>query len=301
MTQPVVGYVGMGRMGGGMVKNLLRHGYTVHGFDASPARMEEAAGWGVRAAASPGQAMSATGLVLCSLPTPASMRAAWLDEDGLLAAARPGDTIIDASTVPLSLWRELAGRAQERGVTVVDAPVSGGPAEAEAGTLTVIAGGEPEVVERHRELFHILGSHVHHVGPSGLGHVTKLVNNAMSMANMAVAAEAMALGVRAGADPGKLFDVISTAGGRSHHFVKRFPRVLSGEFGDDAPITLALKDLALIQELGAEMGMPLAVMALVTQLYRAAAARGHGGLDMAAVVRVYEEWAGVEVRRRSGG
>jgi 3-hydroxyisobutyrate dehydrogenase-like beta-hydroxyacid dehydrogenase len=139
------------------------------------------------------------------------------------------------------------------------------------------------------------------VGPLGSGQVVKIVNNMMSMANVAIAAEAMVLGVKAGVDPQRLFDILSTSGGRSHHFLKRFPNVLAGDFTPHFGIGLSRKDLSLAMALAARLEMPLLVTSAVRQVYEAAHAQGFGHLDMAAVTRLYEQWTGVTVRGTAAG
>jgi 3-hydroxyisobutyrate dehydrogenase len=174
--------------------------------------------------------------------------------------------------------------------------VSGGPAEAGSGKLVFLVGGEAVVLERCRALLLTLGTEIHHVGPLGSGQIVKIVNNVMSMGNVAVAAEAMVLGVKAGMDPQRLFDILSTSGGRSHHFLKRFPNVLAGDFTPYFSIGLSRKDVSLALAMAAKLEMPMLVTSTVRQVYEAAHAQGFGQLDMAAVTKLYEQWTGVTVR-----
>jgi 3-hydroxyisobutyrate dehydrogenase len=141
-----------------------------------------------------------------------------------------------------------------------------------------------------------LARELHHVGPLGSGYIVKLVNNVMSMGNMVVAAEAMVLGVRAGMDPARLFEILKNSGGRSHHFLKRMPNVLAGDFSPNFSIALSRKDVGLALTLAASLGMPMHVASAVKQVYETAMADGMGQLDMAAVTKLYEAWTGVEVR-----
>jgi 3-hydroxyisobutyrate dehydrogenase len=152
------------------------------------------------------------------------------------------------------------------------------------------------VLERVRPLLLTLGTELHHIGPLGSGLVVKIVNNMMSMANVAVAAEAMVLGVKAGVDPQRLFDILSTSGGRSHHFLKRFPNVLAGDFTPNFSIGLSRKDVSLALAMAARLEMPVPLASTVRQVYEAAHAQGFGQLDMAGVTRLYEQWTGVAVR-----
>lgn len=299
-TTPKIGFVGLGTMGGQMARRLVASGYEVTGHDVSADRARQAAEAGVHPAASPAAAAKGADVVLSSLPDPAVVRRAYLGESGVLSAARSGATFIDLSTIDPDTWREVATAGKPAGVDCLDAPVSGGPAEAGNGKLVFLVGGDAAVLERCRPLLLTLGTDIHHVGPLGSGLVVKIVNNMMSMANVAVAAEAMVLGVKAGVDPQRLFDILSTSGGRSHHFLKRFPNVLAGDFTPHFGIGLSRKDVSLALAMAARLEMPVPLAAAVRQVYEAAHAQGFGGLDMAGVTRLYEQWTGVTVRSRGG-
>lgn len=298
MVKPRIGFLGMGAMGGAMVRRLVQCGFTVTGYDPSPARAQAAAGNGVTVAPSPAAAAATADIVLSSLPNPAAVRAAYLGPDGAVPALRAGTILVDMSTIDPGTWREVAEAAHARGADSLGAPVSGGPGEAGSGRLVFLIGGDAGVVDRCRTVLETLGSEIHHLGPLGAGHIVKLVNNVMSMCNVAVAAEAMVLGVRAGMDPQRLFEVLSTSGGRSHHFLKRFPNVLAGDFTPHFSIALSRKDLSLALHLAESLGVPMLATSTVRQIYEAAAAQGLDTLDMAGVTTLYEQWAGVKVRAK---
>ena len=300
-TLPTIGFVGLGTMGGQMARRLATSGYRVTGYDVDADRVRRAGESGVTLAASPAGAAEGADVVLSSLPDPAAVRRAYLGADGVLARARRGTTLVDVSTIDPDTWREVAAAAQAAGVDCLDAPVSGGPAEAGSGKLVFIVGGDAAVLERCRPVLATLGTDVHHVGPLGSGQVVKIVNNVMSMGNVAIAAEAMVLGVKAGVDPQRLFDILSTSGGRSHHFLKRFPNVLAGDFTPHFGIGLSRKDLSLAMALAARLEMPMLVTSTVRQVYEAAHAQGLGQLDMAGVTKLYEHWTGVAVRGKAAG
>lgn len=300
-TKPKIGFLGLGNMGGQMARRLAASGYAVTGFDVDAARASRAEANGVALASSPARVAAASDLVWSSLPDPAAVRRAYLGEAGVLSGVRAGMILIDMSTIDPDTWREVATAAQARKVDCLDAPVSGGPAEAGTGRLVFLVGGEPAVLERCRSVLNVLGSEIHHVGALGSGHVTKIVNNVMSMGNVVVAAEAMVLGVKAGLDPQRLFDILSTSGGRSHHFLKRFPNVLAGDFTPHFSIALSRKDVSLALGLAARLEMPMLVTSTVRQVYEAAHAQGFGGLDMAGVTALYEHWTGVKVRGTAAG
>jgi 3-hydroxyisobutyrate dehydrogenase len=300
MDKPKVGFIGLGTMGGQMARRLVEQGYTVRGYDPNAERAARAKAAGVVLDTSPGRVAAASDFVLSSLPDPAAVRGAYLGEDGVLAGSHAGMVWIDLSTIDPETCREVAAKAAAAKIDCLDAPVSGGPNEAGSGKLVFMVGGAPAVVERARPVLQALGTEIHHVGPLGSGLVVKLVNNVMSMGNMVVAAEAMVLGVKAGMDPRQLFDILSTSGGRSHHFLKRMPNVLAGDFTPNFSIALSKKDVSLALGLAAGLGFPMMVASAVRQVYEAAAAQGLANQDMAAVTRLYEEWAGVEVRGKEG-
>jgi len=300
-TTSKIGFVGLGTMGGQMARRLAACGYPVTGYDVDGPRARAAEEGGVALVASPAAVAEAADVVLSSLPDPAAVRRAYLGTDGVVAKARRGTTFVDVSTIDPDTWREVAAAAQAIGADCLDAPVSGGPAEAGSGKLVFIVGGDATVLERCRPVLATLGTDVHHVGPLGSGQVVKIVNNVMSMGNVAVAAEAMVLGVKAGVDPQRLFDILSTSGGRSHHFLKRFPNVLAGDFTPHFGIGLSRKDLSLAMALAAKLEMPMLVASAVRQVYETAHAQGLGQLDMAGVTRLYEQWTGVTVRGTAAG
>ena len=296
MAKPRIGFLGMGAMGGPMARRLVQTGFSVTGYDVSAPRAAAAAKDGITIAKSPAAAAEAADVVMSSLPNPATVRAAYLGADGAVSAVRAGTILVDMSTIDPDTWRDVAGAAAARGAESLGAPVSGGPADAGSGRLVFLIGGAAAVIDRCRPVFEALGSEIHHLGPLGAGHIVKLVNNVMSMCNVAVAAEAMVLGVRAGMDPQRLFEVLSTSGGRSHHFLKRFPNVLAGDFTPYFSIALSRKDLSLALKMAESLGLPMLATSTVHQIYEAAAAQGLDNLDIAGVTTLYEQWAGVKVR-----
>ncbi|MBI1733938.1 MAG: NAD(P)-dependent oxidoreductase [Candidatus Rokubacteria bacterium] len=298
MAKPRIGFLGMGAMGGPMARRLVQSGFSVTGYDVSAARAAAAAKDGVTIAKSPAAAAETADVVLSSLPNPAAVRAAYLGPDGALSTLRTGAVVADLSTIDPETWREVDEAARARGAQTLGAPVSGGPADAGNGRLVFLVGGDAAVIDRCRPVLETLGAEIHHLGPLGAGHIVKLVNNVMSMCNVAVAAEAMVLGVRAGMDPQRLFEVLSTSGGRSHHFLKRFPNVLAGDFTPYFSIALSRKDLSLALRMAESLGVPMLATSAVRQIYEAAAAQGLDNVDMAGVTKLYEQWAGVTVRAK---
>ncbi|MCM8750592.1 NAD(P)-dependent oxidoreductase [Thermomicrobiaceae bacterium CFH 74404] len=291
-----VGVIGLGKMGKPMTRNLLKAGFTVVVHNRSRGPVDELAREGAVAAWSPAEVAQQADVVVTSLPTPASVEEVYLGEHGLIGAARSGQVLIDTSTVSPGLSRRLYEAAKERGAGFLDAPVSGGPAGAESATLTIMVGGDAEVVEQAMPVFQALGKNIHHVGPSGAGSVVKLVNQLLVAINMAGVAEAIVFGVKAGADPQVLLDVIKTSFGGSRMLERALPLVMERQFQPGTPVNLILKDLGLIHEVGKELDTRLLLGALAQEVFKEARAAGFGEEDMVALFKPVERLAGVEVR-----
>ncbi len=225
-----VAVIGMGQMGSGMAGRLKESGLDVVGYDVNAAQRDRLVKGGFQMASSIAEALAGCVIVLTSLPDPKAVTEAWLGEAGIVAHAAKGTLCIELSTIDPQTMRDAAEPAAARGIAVVDCPVSGSPNEARAGKLILIAGGEKADVERAQPIFKLLGNDWKYTGGVGTAKVVKIVNNMMSMGNVLVAAEAFALGVAAGVEPDNLYDVLSVSGGRSHHFTKRFPNALKGDF-----------------------------------------------------------------------
>jgi len=292
-----IGFVGIGSMGTPMSMRLINAGHELTVYDIWEEAMAPPVSLGAKAAKSPREAAQASEIVVTSLPTPQSLEEVALGPDGLLEGAQEGCTLIDTSTVSPSTIRRVYSEAKEKGVDVLEAPVSGGVVGAEAGSLTVIVGGEKHVYERCLEILRVLGRNIYHVGGVGTGNTLKLVNNLISLTNVVVLSEGLVLGVKAGVDPETLNDVIKVSSGGSYAVDVKLPRSISkGAFQPGFALDLACKDLGLAIELGREIGVPLQVTTMAQQIYERAKAQGLGRLDHTAVITLLEEAAGVEVR-----
>jgi 3-hydroxyisobutyrate dehydrogenase len=293
---PHVGYIGLGVMGSRMAKTLARAGYALDVFDIDDAKTRALTAAGATAAGSPGEVARKSDVVFSSLPWPATVREVYLGAGGVLESARPGTILIDTSTVDPETTRAVHAAAAARDVQYLDAPVSGGYREAENGTLVVIVGGDPSAFDRAKGVLGVLGSTVHYAGPSGAGNIVKLVNNVMSMGNMLVAAEVFVLGVKAGMDARTLFEILKGSAGRSYHFEKRLPNILARNFEPGFTVDLARKDLGLAVDMARTHDVPVPATGLLHQLYNASSALGDGKNDFASIVKLFESWAGTEVR-----
>ncbi|MBR0781914.1 NAD(P)-dependent oxidoreductase [Bradyrhizobium iriomotense] len=290
MTQKVA-VIGMGQMGSAMAARLRDSNFDVLGFDLSADQRARLTKDGFRMASSISDALADRSIILTSLPDPKAVSEAWLGTAGIVASAQKGALCIELSTIDPQTMRTVAEAAAARGVAVVDCPVSGGPNEARSGKLILIAGGELSDITRAEPILQRLGAEWKHTGGVGTAKAVKIVNNMMTMGNVLVAAEAFALGVAAGVEPQKLYDVLSVSGGRSHHFTKRFPNALKGDFSPGFKMELGEKDLALAIELGRAIKMPTPSASSSRELYALALAEGFRGQDIVALLSMYQNWA----------
>ena len=286
-----IAVIGMGQMGSGMAGRLRESNLDVVGYDINADQRARLAGEGFRMASSIAEALADRTVILTSLPDPKAVTEAWLGAGGIVASAATGALCIELSTIDPQTMRNVAGPAASRGIAVLDCPVSGGPNEARSGKLILMAGGEASDVARAQPILDLLGNDCKHTGPVGTAKVVKIVNNMMSMGNVLVAAEAFALGVAAGVESEKLYEVLSVSGGRSHHFNKRFPNALKGDFAPGFRMELGEKDLALGVELGRMTHMPTPSASATRELYALALAEGFRGRDIVALLSMYQNWA----------
>lgn len=288
-----IAFIGLGHMGGPMAANLLAAGHDLRVFDLVPAAVEAAVAAGATAAADAAVAAADAEIVISMLPTSRHVEALYLDADGLLARIPAGALVVDCSTIAPASARKVAQAAAARGLSMLDAPVSGGVAGAAAGTLTFIVGGENAALERARPYLQAMGKNIFHMGGAGAGQVAKLCNNMALGVIMAVTGEAIALGVAHGLDPTALSQMMAVSTGRSWatEVCNPWPGVLagapasrgySGGFGND----LMLKDLGLAAEAAMGVGAPIPLGELARNLYAMNSRRGNGSLDFSSVIEL---------------
>ena len=288
-----IAFIGLGNMGGPMAANLLKAGHSLQVFDLSASAVEAAVAAGATAAVSAAQAVSGAEVVISMLPASRHVEGLYLGEAGLLQAIEPSALIIDCSTIAPASAQKVAAAAAERGIAMIDAPVSGGTAGAAAGTLTFIVGGDEAALERARAVLQAMGKNIFHVGASGAGQVAKLCNNMALGVIMAVTGEALALGVAHGLDAKVLSQMMAVSTSRSWatEVCNPWPGVLenapasrgySGGFGND----LMLKDLGLAAEAAMGVGASIPLGELARNLYAMNSRAGHGGLDFSSVVKL---------------
>jgi 3-hydroxyisobutyrate dehydrogenase len=288
-----IAFIGLGNMGGPMAANLLKAGHTLHVFDLAAEAVAQAVSCGATAADTARDAVQGAEVVISMLPASRHVEGLYLGESGLLKHIAEGALVIDCSTIAPASAQKVARAAGERGLVMIDAPVSGGTAGAAGGTLTFIVGGESDALERARPVLANMGKNIFHVGASGAGQVAKLCNNMALGVIMAVTGEAIALGVAHGLDPAVLSQMmaVSTARSWATEVCNPWPGVLenapasrgyTGGFGND----LMLKDLGLAAEAAMGVGASIPLGELARNLYAMNSQAGNGGLDFSSVVKL---------------
>jgi 3-hydroxyisobutyrate dehydrogenase-like beta-hydroxyacid dehydrogenase len=300
MATPKVGFIGLGRMGLPMAHRLLGAGFHLTVHNRSQGKVLQIAKDGAHPATSIAQITQAADIVLACLPDIATVEEVFLGKNGIVANARPGQVMVDHSTVGMATSKACAAAAAGKGALFLDAPISGGTERAAAGTLTIMAGGPREAFNQALPLFQAMGTTVRHMGPTGAGTVVKLVNQLLVGIHSLAAAEGMLLGAKAGADPELLFEVVNSGWGQSFMLARNAPVMLDRDFaGVRGQLKLILKDLGLIQELARELDTPTPGGELAYRMFQEAAQGGLGDLDPAAIVLPLEERAGFTIRRPS--
>lgn len=298
MTRGPVGFIGLGRMGAGMAANLVRAGYPVVVHDASAAAVARLAEAGATAAASPADVAAGVQRLYLCLPFAPEVRQVLFAAGGVAAGARRGLQVVDCTTLIHSDALDIAARAAEAGLGYNDCPISGMPMRAEAGTLTVMFGGEAGEFEAARAELQIMGETVLHCGALGSGQLMKAVNNVIYDVNIAALCEVLPLAVKAGLDVETVAAVVTSGSSRSFASDYFVPRILDGRFEEDFPMQAAWKDIVNVQEIAVRHGAMTPVVSAMTAVYQTAMAQGHGGEPKSAMIKVYEKILGVAVRRK---
>jgi 3-hydroxyisobutyrate dehydrogenase len=294
--QRKAGFIGLGAMGSGMARSLLRAGIYVRGYDINPEAIKLLVEAGGEAATSPANAALGVDALLLMVLNSEQADQALFGAQGAAASLAPGALVILCSTVSPAYVRGLAQRLAAHDLLFVDAPVSGGTARAAQGSLSIMAAGAPAAFERAAPYLDALSEKLFHMGDeAGQGAIMKLVNQVLAGIHIAASAEALALGARAGIDPNRIYEVISNSAGASWIFQNRVPHILADDFTPHSAVEIWLKDLDLVVEAGKEMKVPTPLAALAHQLFVMAAASGYGRLDDSAVVKVFENIANFRV------
>jgi 2-hydroxymethylglutarate dehydrogenase len=293
-----IGFIGIGQMGRHMARHILEAGFNLTVYDLRKEAAKPLLEKGARWADSPADVARASQVVITSLPEPGDIEQVVFGPDGLKSGWKKGDIYIDMSTNSPAVIKHIADEARKMGVSVLDAPVSGGTRGAEMATLTIMVGGEPAVLEKARKILASMGARIDLVGAVGCGNVAKLINNMIALTCSSVAAEGFVLGTKAGIDPQVLWDIVTSSTGDSW-VVRQFPQsVFTGAFPPQYRLSLAHKDISLVVQMGRDYEVPLLVASIVEQKLIDADAAGLGDKHVDAVILRLEELTGIQVRTK---
>jgi 3-hydroxyisobutyrate dehydrogenase-like beta-hydroxyacid dehydrogenase len=293
-----VGFIGLGAMGGPMAANVLKAGFNLVVHDIDPAKVKTLVAAGAEDGGSASEVARRSDPTICMVETTAQAEAVIMGEDGIAAGADPGQIVVCMSTVAPLAVKQMHDDLAARGIVLFDAPVSGGTPKAADGTLSIIAGGDKAAFEACRTVFDTMAANLFHVGEVGQGLAMKLVNNLLIQVNTVAVAEALVLGAKAGLDPQTMYDIISVSTGNSFALHHRAPRMLSGDFEPGGTIDISYKDQELQTSLAKQLGVSLPLTNMSQQIYEMARGEGLNKQDGAAVVKLFERWAGVELGPR---
>ena len=288
-----IGFIGLGNMGAPMARNLLRAGHVLRVFDVFPDRIGRLVAEGAEAADSPAQTVAEAEFAITMLPSGREVRAVYAGPGGLIETAAPGTLLIDCSTIDVATAREIAQLADLAGLGMIDAPVSGGVGGAEAGTLTFMAGGAEELVDRARPILSAMGKAVVRAGQSGAGQAAKICNNMILGISMIAVCEAFVLAERLGLDHQALFDIASQSSGQCWSLTSYCPvpgpvpsSPANRDYAPGFTAQMMLKDLDLAAAAAEATGARTELGAHAADLYRRFVASGGGSTDFSGVMRL---------------
>lgn len=293
-----IGFIGLGIMGKPMAKNLLKAGYPLTVYDIVPDKAEEVVKAGAKAGSSSKDVAEKSEIVITMLPNSPEVKEAVLGKNGVLEGAKPGTILIDMSSIAPLASKEVAEKAKEKGVTVLDAPVSGGEPKAIKGTLAIMVGGPQETFDEVEDILSVMGASVTRVGEIGSGNMTKLANQIIVALNIAAMSEAMVLAAKAGVNAEKVFQAIRGGLAGSTVLDAKMPLVLEGNFKPGFRIELHIKDLANALDTAHEVGAPVPLSIAVMEVMQALKMDGKGADDHGGIIQFYEKLAHVEVRQK---
>ncbi len=295
MSNPMIGFIGLGIMGKPMARNLIKAGYPLIVHNRSRAAVDELTREGAQAATDAKEVAGRTEIIITMLPDSADVDLVCAGENGIFSALKSGTLLIDMSTISPAVARKLAGEAQRRGCDMLDAPVSGGEAGAISASLSIMIGGEASAVERAMPIFESLGKNIVHVGRAGAGQVTKAANQMVVGTTIAIVSEALVLAAKAGVDPAKVRQALLGGFAQSKILEAHGQKMLQHNFKPGFRIRLHEKDMKIALGAGFEYGVPLMVTGQVAQMMSAMKAMGNGDLDHSALVKLVEQMANTEL------
>ena len=298
MSNPIVGFIGLGIMGKPMARHLLKAGYPLVVHNRSRAAVDELSKQGAQPAASSQEVAARSEVIITMLPDSPDVELVYAGEQGIFAGLKSKTLLIDMSSISPVVARKLAAEAERRGCDMLDAPVSGGEAGAIAATLSIMIGGTAAAVDRAMPIFEKLGKNIVHIGNAGAGQVTKAANQMVVGTTIAIVGEALVLAGKAGVDPAKVRQALLGGFAQSKILEVHGQKMLDRNFKPGFRIRLHEKDLKIALATGSEYGVPLLVTGVVGQMMTAMKGMGNGDLDHAGLVKFVEALAQAELRRQ---
>jgi 2-hydroxy-3-oxopropionate reductase len=292
-----IGFIGLGIMGKPMAKNLLKAGYQLVVHNRSPKPVKELVEAGAESGSSAKEVAEKCDVIVTMLPNSPHVKEVVLGPNGILEGARPGTIIVDMSSIAPLAAKEVAAKAAEKGVEMLDAPVSGGEPKAIEGTLSIMVGGKKEIFEKCHSILSKMGTSVVLCGDIGAGNTTKLANQIIVALNIAAMSEALVLGAKAGVNPETIFKAIRGGLAGSTVLEAKAPMVLSGNFKPGFRIELHIKDLANALDTAHEVGAPLPLTSQVMEILQALKVDGKAGNDHSGIIQFYENLAKIAARK----
>lgn len=291
-----IAFIGLGHMGGPMALNLVKAGHDLYVYDLVPAAVQVLVDAGAKAVDSAAAAVKDADVAITMLPASQHVEGLYLGDAGLLGHIDPSTLVLECSTIAAASARKVAAAAKDRGIRMIDAPVSGGTGGAVAGTLTFIVGGEADALESARPYLEKMGKNIFHAGSAGAGQVAKICNNMLLGILMAGTSEALALGVASGLDPKVLSDIIAKSSGRNWatELYNPWPGVMdhapaSHDYAGGFGVDLMLKDLGLAAEAAVHARATVALGELARNMYSLHSAQGNGKLDFSSILNLIKQ------------
>ena len=295
-----IGFIGLGEMGKWMSLNIVKAGYDVSVCDINPEAVKFLTGQGARACRHPAELAGKVDWIFLSLPDTQVVEAVLFGENGIVHGAKAGLTIVDLSTISYMPTLEIDRKLKDKGVAFADAPVSGMEARAKEGKLTIMFGGDPNLLEMLRPVLDAIGNKIVYMGKVGSGQLTKLINQLLFNICCAGVAEVLPMAAKLGLDPEKVTDVVTTGTGRSFAAEFFVPLALENQFDQGYPLKHAYKDMISAAEISAHQKIPLPLVQATTATFQMALRQGLGDENKGALIKVFERMLNVEFRKKKG-
>ena len=296
MSRPVIGFIGLGRMGAPMSKNLLAADYRVIDYDIVPWKTDALAAAGAQDATSCRHVAAEAQVIISIVSDSPDVEKAVLGTEGVIEGISKGDVVIEMSTIAPGVGRRVAAALADKGVPMIDCPVSGGPQGAEAGTLSIMCGGPEDTFQQCLPILQVMGERIEYFGPSGSGYMVKLCNQVGCVVTIQAVCEVLALAAKAGLEVRKVWQTVGSGLAASRIMELHGPKMLDRDYAPGFTLSLQEKDLRLVAAAADELEMPLPATAIVHQLIRSLSAKGKGEMGTQALILAMEELANCTVQ-----